>query len=260
MTLDHLLIGNHRFVHLIGGGGKTTLMYALAAALRDRGRTVITTTTTRIYRPTPDQSPAVLLGYPSLDLLAETLRVHRHLTLAADEFPPAEPASRVKLRGLAPDQLARLHKARVADVIVVEADGSAGRPIKGHADYEPALCPGADAVVLVVGVDAVGAVLDERQIHRAMRVADLLGRPLGSELGVDDVVAIVRDGYLARVPVNVAVSAFLTCVRREQLPTAEALATGLAAAIPRLHRIGIGDLSSGSASGWNPWREGSFPG
>ncbi len=260
MTLDQLLIGNHRFVHLIGGGGKTTLMYALAAALRNRGQTVLSTTTTRIYRPTPDQSPAVLLGDPSPDLLAETLRVHGHLTLAAGEIPPVEPSSRIKLRGLAPDHLARLHDARVADVIVVEADGSAGRPIKGHADYEPALCPDADAVVLVVGVDAVGAVLDERLVHRAPRIADLLGRPLGSVLGIDDVVAIVRDGYLARVPANVSVSAFLTCVRREQLPTAEALAAGLAAAIPHLRRIAIGDLSGGSAGGWNPWQAGRFSG
>ncbi|MBF0106499.1 MAG: hypothetical protein HQM16_14380 [Deltaproteobacteria bacterium] len=51
----------NRYVYLVGGGGKTTLMFRLAHLLRDEGRTVITTTTTKILYPTPHQCRAVVL-------------------------------------------------------------------------------------------------------------------------------------------------------------------------------------------------------
>lgn len=38
----------HRVVVLVGGGGKTTSIYALAREARDLGRTVIVTTTTHM--------------------------------------------------------------------------------------------------------------------------------------------------------------------------------------------------------------------
>ena len=38
----------HRVIALVGGGGKTTTMYALAREAREAGKTVIVTTTTHI--------------------------------------------------------------------------------------------------------------------------------------------------------------------------------------------------------------------
>ena len=45
----------HRAVTLVGGGGKTTTMYALAREAREAGKRVIVTTTTHIM-PTPASS------------------------------------------------------------------------------------------------------------------------------------------------------------------------------------------------------------
>ena len=44
-------IGPGEIVSLVGGGGKTTLMFALAQELTSGGQSVITTTTTRIFEP-----------------------------------------------------------------------------------------------------------------------------------------------------------------------------------------------------------------
>ena len=49
-----------RMTALVGAGGKTTLMYALARRMADAGRRVVCTTTTKIFPP-EDGLPVVLL-------------------------------------------------------------------------------------------------------------------------------------------------------------------------------------------------------
>ena len=44
-------------VCLVGSGGKTSLMYALAAEAAADGLTAVVTTTTKIFRPAPDEIP-----------------------------------------------------------------------------------------------------------------------------------------------------------------------------------------------------------
>ncbi len=48
-------------VSLVGGGGKTSLMFGLAHQLIGAGKRVLTTTTTKIFVPTPEQSANVLV-------------------------------------------------------------------------------------------------------------------------------------------------------------------------------------------------------
>lgn len=58
-------MARHRMVALVGAGGKTSTLYALARQAADSGRTVVVTTTTHILRhpglplveePTPEQA------------------------------------------------------------------------------------------------------------------------------------------------------------------------------------------------------------
>lgn len=44
----------------------------------------------------------------------------------------------------------------LADYTLVEADGSAGKPFKGHEKYEPVLPPRRNTTVLVLGADGFG--------------------------------------------------------------------------------------------------------
>ena len=50
-------------ISLVGAGGKTTLMFRLARELADTGERVLTTTTTRILRPTKEQSASVVVSH-----------------------------------------------------------------------------------------------------------------------------------------------------------------------------------------------------
>ena len=78
LDMDH-----HRVIALVGGGGKTTTMYALAREAREAGKTVIVTTTTHIL-PHPalfmtgEPDPAALranhLRLPRIANLIDVLR------------------------------------------------------------------------------------------------------------------------------------------------------------------------------------------
>lgn len=188
----------YRFIHLIGGGGKTTLMLAMARALAGKGKRVIATTSTRIRRSEGEALEGLLIG---LDVgeLAERARS------ALARLNPIVLASRVedeKLLGFSAGALEVLATTGIADTLIVEADGSAGRPLKAHAHWEPVIASSVDLVVVVVGAWCLGQPLDERTVHRADLAAQRMGCARGTPLTVRHVAAIVfhEEGYLAKVP------------------------------------------------------------
>jgi probable selenium-dependent hydroxylase accessory protein YqeC len=237
-----------RYLYLMGGGGKTALMFALAHALRAAGRTVITTTSTRILAPGPAETGAVLLGSDAPSLitrLAQELPAHGHVTVAA-----ARLADEGKLRGLGLEQLDALVDARVADHVLVEGDGAAGRSLKAHREGEPVLSPRAETVIVVIGLDCLGAPMDDEHVHRAASFRERLGLPPGSVVTAEDVAGICfhPEGYLARVPQRAEVVVFLNkAVTPEAASAARQLADMLRTR-DRTRRIGaivVGDVRAG---------------
>lgn len=134
MELRELLEIGPGLTALIGGGGKTTLMYHLASELRQQG-TVLVCTTTKIW------PPAHLRVCTEEGTLREELR-RRGIACAGT------PMEQGKLTAPAIDNWETM-----ADFVLVEADGSAGRPFKAHADWEPVLPEERQATVLVMGAD-----------------------------------------------------------------------------------------------------------
>ncbi len=125
---------------LIGGGGKTTLLYTLADEMRAKG-TVMLCTSTHIR--IPKQYPLVIGG---ADALRAALASHGAVCAGT----PAE-SGKLTAPSMSFEELAAL-----ADYVLVEADGSRGLPLKAHAPHEPVIPPNAQRVVLVVGVDGFG--------------------------------------------------------------------------------------------------------
>ena len=155
MELRELLEIGPGLTALIGGGGKTTLMYHLASELRQQG-TVLVCTTTRIW------PPAHLRVCTEEGTLREELR-RRGIACAGT------PMEQGKLTAPAIDGWETM-----ADFVLVEADGSAGRPFKAHADWEPVLPEERQATVLVMGADGFGKPIS-RMAHRPELYARLAG-------------------------------------------------------------------------------------
>ena len=178
----------HRLTALVGGGGKSSTMYAMARQAMDLGLRVVVTTTTHIL-PHPKLP---LTGDPAS--LPALLAEHRVVTLGAYD-------ARGKLTG-AGDPAACLE---VADVVLIEADGAKLRPLKAPADHEPVIPPACDAVIASAGLDCVGKPVEEI-CHRPERVCTLLGVSPDHRITPADVAAILSSPLGGRKSVGQAMA------------------------------------------------------
>lgn len=225
-------------VQLIGGGGKTTLMFELAHGLQARGVPVLTTTTTRIGPPQAERSPAVIFANDHdefLPLLGRTLARHGHATLAQAQGPHG------KLLGLSPATLEMLLDWDPRLRVIAECDGSAGRSLKAHGAHEPVLSMAPSLVIAVVGLDILGAPLDDLHVHRAALLARRLVTPLGTPLGISAVAEAIAGpaGYLPKLPHTARGAVVLTKLSSDNRGAARTLADALWAhpGATRLERI-----------------------
>ena len=140
-------------IAVIGAGGKTTTMRALARHFRDRR--VLFTTTTHILPLEPAEC-RLFLPDPTPDRLLEELSQPGVLCSGCT-------AKLHKLSSL-PVDLLRQAMDR-AEVTLYEADGAARLPLKLHREGEPVIVGQPDRCVIVAGLSAMGAPIRE-VVHR----------------------------------------------------------------------------------------------
>ena len=131
-------------VSLVGGGGKTTLLYAMADYCARKGWQVLVTTTTHIRQPAACYAPD--------DAALTALWQTGHYAVIGT------PAENGKLT-LPPQQL--LRRMAQADAVFIEADGAKRYPCKVPAAHEPVLLPQSDIVLAVAGLSSLGKPLRE---------------------------------------------------------------------------------------------------
>lgn len=201
-------------ISLVGGGGKTSIMFALAKELALAGGCVVTTTTTKIFEPLPTETPLVIVEKDETELLSRFLRsvsYYCHVTLASERLASG------KLAGIRPGLVEKLTGMEAVSHVIVEADGAARRPLKAPNDTEPVIPDRTSLVVAVVGVDAVGSSLNEKEVFRASIAAGLLGLPLGAALSTADIATLIthRQGITKGSPENARIIPFINKVDRD---------------------------------------------
>lgn len=163
----------HTRIALVGGGGKTSVLYKLAREAVDAGAKVLVTTTTHMW-----PHPGVLLA----DSRAEIESELRRQSIAM--LGKLGPAGKVGGIGNAEEYLA------LANVVLAEADGSRGLPLKAPAEHEPVIPEWAGAVIAVAGLDCVGEPICQA-CHRPEQVCKLLGKAMDENLTPQDVAAVL---------------------------------------------------------------------
>lgn len=151
-------------VSIIGAGGKTSLMFALAFELVSAKKKVLTTTTTKIFYPSKEQCAQTLIEPRIPDLLKEAERIlpeNPHLAAGSAHDLETE-----KVHGFKPEQVDTIFKSGLFDWIIVEADGAKRKPAKATSSREPVIPCTTTHIVLVSGLDAVNQPLDNDHIHR----------------------------------------------------------------------------------------------
>ena len=173
---DFVNDGEKHTICLVGGGGKTTVMYELSAAWADCGRRVLVLTSTHILRPVDGSFAA---DVPAVQNLWQQ---RRYAVIGTPELATG------KLT--APLQSVYEALKLQADVILCEADGSRHHPCKVPAEHEPVLLPDSDIVLAVAGMDALGHSLAQA-CQRPQPAAALLGCSLDSVIDAQMLVALL---------------------------------------------------------------------
>lgn len=206
-ALSTLLTNPTPVVAFVGGGGKSSALFRLAADLVTAGQRVITTTTTHIAIEQLARAPTHL-RYPeaTAEQIDAALQQHRHLLLTDNSDPTTG-----KVRGVPVTFISTLTQMKLADAILVEADGARKLPFKAPAPYEPVIPPESTLVVIVVGVDVFGQPLDENHVHRPALVSALSGCPIGAPITPDVVAQVVAhpEGGRKGIPAGARVAVLL---------------------------------------------------
>jgi molybdenum cofactor cytidylyltransferase len=227
-------------VAVVGGGGKSSLLFALAECLPGR---VVLTTTTRIFAAQMSRAAAVCTtadeGWQDqLEAFdGNLLVVGRVQGERAVGVPPDLPA----------EWLAR---PRV-DWVVVEADGSRMLPVKAPADHEPVIPERTSLLVSVVGIDALDDPI-ERVAHRPERVADITGLAPSQHLTPEALGKLLTSprGGLKGAPRDARVAVLINKVESSARREAAHRIADRVLREARVERVVIGALRENLRAGW----------
>lgn len=226
---DALGLHGREVVSFVGGGGKTTALFALAA--HRPGRTIVTTTT-KMGRDRVGPLP-VLVGPTDAEII-DTLGADGSVIVwsGVDEQRAigVEPADCSRFSGL-------------AETVAVEADGSRRRPFKAPLHYEPVVPAATTTLVACCGMAAVGAPIIDG-CHRPEQVAALTGASVHQRLTPERLVQVLLspDGSMKERPDGAGFAVLLNRVRPTQSALVAEIRERVLAVDPSVSVLAVEDL------------------
>ncbi len=184
---------------MCGAGGKSTLIAALAEELAGAGEQVLVSTTTKMSRE------QVLGRWRSV-------RERNPQTIAAVADGGCEPVvafsdideTRGKAIGYPAHGIDSIARTGGFTRILIEADGSGGRPLKAPADHEPVFPSSTALVVMMAGASGLNRLLDETTVFRSRLWSDRTGIPVGGNVTPNSLamMAVHSGGFARTAPDN----------------------------------------------------------
>ncbi len=240
-------LGAREHVALVGAGGKTSLMFALAHELQGLGQKVVTSTTTKIWLGEASKSPRTICIAQEdswREVLVEGLRSDGHVFLGNALLDTG------KVQGISPSLLDEICHGRETDYLIVEADGAAGHPVKAPDRHEPVVPGSATVVVAVMGIEALGQPIGPETIFRVDIFNRLTGARMGQVLTGDLLARLFAapEGIFRGAPERARRVLFLN---KADSPERQASAEDLASVIwekasPPVDRIAAGSILKGA--------------
>ena len=115
-------------ISIVGGGGKSTLLFTLAQELMEDGFRIISTTTTKVRYEEAGRAPCFINQASTPDFLREAERAalrEGHVFVGRSILPVG------KVEGIDPELADTLFEEMPIDFLIAEADGAAGLPYEG---------------------------------------------------------------------------------------------------------------------------------
>ena len=146
--IRQLLPDGRGFISITGGGGKTTLLSLLGRSAASMGLSVLMTTTTKVASPRlHDYGADAVFGDESVlsfsPCKGSLVFYAEHHTMDMKKW-------------IAPREEVLTALAGRYDVVLSEADGSRGLPLKIHTERDPVIHPLTDATIAVMGLWGIG--------------------------------------------------------------------------------------------------------
>lgn len=168
-------------VSIVGAGGKTSFINELSRELKSFNKKVLSTTTTQVFKPSN-------MDYFILN------KIH-------DDFKPKEGTitsygTNVKGGKLIVKSIVEIEdiiKRNIFDFVLIEADGAKRKPLKAPASHEPVITSLTSLTIGVIGLDSIGLILNETNVHRAGLVSQLINKDLGEIIDRQDILKLILD-------------------------------------------------------------------
>ena len=235
-------LGPKEHVAVVGGGGKSTLCFALAEALGLTGARVISTTTTKVRQAEANAFPRLVLYAsegPSLDA------IKKGLDEAGNVFVGQEFLGNGKVDGISSTLADDLFSMPEVEYVITEADGAAGRPLKAPAAHEPMIPGSVTTVIALMGLKALGKPLGPDMVFRPALFKALTGLEEGDILNAERLARAFdgRMGLFKNTPDSARRMVFLN--QLDMLPddrAARDLARQLISTEPLIERVILGSF------------------
>ena len=241
-----LEVSHGSIVAFTGAGGKSSAILTIAEELThegSEGTKVLVVPTTKMFLDEVQGVGAVVTS-EGPDRLRK--KVEQALAGSGGVVAGSELLSKQRVGGVNPEWVAPLSK--LADVTLVEADGSRRRPLKGTAEHEPLLPDSATLVVAVGNIMALGKSLDEENVHRPEIFSELTGVGMDQTITARAFATALTKGSLGKTPAGANQAALITGVQPGRRMADAAIVTR------ELWRMGVKKVVLSSLPAENPGR------
>ena len=162
------------------------------------------------------------------------------ITLVSDR-----PAPTGKVSGIEPQWVDLLAERFPGVFFIVEADGSAGKSLKGYQDDEPVVPASTALLIPLVGVDALGCPADSAHVHRPDFFRRITGLAADELISPETVCTALLhpEGYLRTAP---PLATILPLLNKAETPQLQQLGQELARCILSARHRQIGAVLVGS--------------
>ncbi len=203
-------------IAFVGAGGKTSAIRRLVLELAGT-HPVLVTTSTKLALDEKDLASGHQIVEDAgglITILSEWDR-EKSLLLTGSQLPDEPKWDGLPLAQLQ-DVIEFSREKKV--VLLIEADGAAGRSIKAPAAHEPALPHNLDLLVPVVGIDAVGEKLQSALIHRPDQLRKLVQLEDEDALTTGHITTLLKhpEGGLKELPLHAVLKVLVNKVETEE--------------------------------------------
>jgi len=186
---------NQSVISICGGGGKTSTLFSLAEELKDFK--VLITTTTKIMKPQSSELFDLIIEESSLEFIK---RINSEKTKNIVLCGSSTSSDSHKLKGCSPAFVDDVKD--FFDYVIIESDGSAGRPIKAPALHEPVICNSTNIYIGVIGLDCLGQKADTENVHRPELFSLIRGKNESDLITENDLIKLINHplGLFKNIP------------------------------------------------------------